>query len=257
MTIHGYQPKPGPRPPVPTTGSGVAGPAWPMKPPRRGLIPDRDCPHCHHGYENHEYNCTGGCAAGFRIRTIGFCGAAGAGKSTAAERMVKRWRFNHVRFAGPLKAMLAALGLSVEQLDGALKEEPTPLLCGRTPRQAMQWLGTEWGRELIGSEFWIAAWRAAVERAPGFHGPGPAFRGETGFDRLIVADDVRFANEAQAIRDRGGLVVRIERAGAGSASGPGHASERAEFVPDRIIRNSGDLTAFRAQIDALAMELRE
>lgn len=224
---------------------------WPMKPPRRGLIPGRDCPHCQHGHENHEYNCTGGCMAGFRVRTIGFCGPAGAGKSTAADRLVQRWRFNRVRFAGPLKAMMASLGLSAEQLDGALKEQPTPLLLGRTPRQAMQWLGTEWGRELIGAEFWIAAWRAAVDRAGGFWEP------DKGWDRLIVADDVRFANEARAIRDRGGIVIRIERPGAGSISGGGHSSERPDFVPDRIIRNRGSLAELRAEIDALALSLRE
>lgn len=231
--------------------------AWPMAAPRRGLIIDKDCPHCHHGCKNHEYNCTGGCAAAFRIRTIGFCGPAGAGKSTAAERLVQRWRFNRVRFAGPLKAMMLALGLEPDQVDGDRKEEPSPLLCGRTPRQAMQWLGTEWGRELIGQGFWIAAWQAAVERAPGFYGPGPRFKGETGLDRLIVADDVRFANEARAIRDRGGIVVRIERPGAGSASGHAHASERMDFVPDRIIRNTGDMVAFRKAIDDLAASLRD
>lgn len=216
-----------------------------------GLVEGRSCAQCSKGYENHEYNCTGGCMTGFRVRTIGICGAAGAGKSTAAERLVKQWRFNRVRFAGPLKAMMAALGLSAEQLDGNLKEEPSPLLQGRTPRQAMQWLGTEWGRNLIGPEFWIAAWLASVERAGGFYEPGK------GWDRLIVADDVRFANEAKAIRDRGGIVIRIDRPGAGSTSGGGHASERLEFTPDRVIHNRGDLVELRAQIDALAMELRE
>lgn len=216
-----------------------------------GLVAGRACPHCAGGYENHEYNCTGGCMMGFRIRTVGFCGAAGAGKSTAADRLVKHWRFNRVRFAGPLKAMMLALGLSAEQVDGALKEVPTPLLCGRTPRQAMQWLGTEWGRDLIGGSLWIEAWRASVERVGGFHVPGEGWR------RLIVADDVRFANEAQAIRDRGGIVVRLDRDGAGSTSGGDHASERPDFEPDRIIRNTGDLAAFRAQIDALALSLRE
>lgn len=223
---------------------------WPMKPPRRGLLPDRDCPHCQHGYENHEYSCTGGCMSGFRVRTIGFCGPAGAGKSTAAERLVKRWRFERVRFAGPLKAMMLALGLDPEQVDGALKEEPTPLLCGRTPRQAMQWLGTEWGRDLIGAGFWIEAWRAAVERVP-LQKP---WRNRA---NLIVADDVRFANEAKAIRDRGGLIIRIVRPGAGSSSGGDHASERLEFEPDRVIQNSGDLAAFHAELDALALSLRD
>jgi hypothetical protein len=215
-----------------------------------GLIEGRTCGHCAKGYENHEWTCTGGCAAAFRVRTIGLCGPAGAGKSTAAERLVQRWRFNRVRFAGPLKAMMLALGLDPEQADGDRKEEPSALLCGRTPRQAMQWLGTEWGRNLIGEGFWIAAWQAAVERTP----PGQPW---TAAPKLIVADDVRFANEAKAIRDRGGLVVRIERPGAGSASGGEHASERMDFVPDRIIRNTGELAAFHRAIDDLAASLRE
>lgn len=224
--------------------------SWPLKPPRRGLIPGRDCPHCWHGFENHEYHCTGGCTRDFRVRTIGFCGPAGAGKSTAAWRLVQRWRFTRVRFAGPLKAMMLALGLDPEQVDGGLKEVPTPLLCGRTPRQAMQWLGTEWGRDLIGESLWIAAWQAAVERVP-LQKP---WRDRA---NLIVADDVRFANEAAAIRDRGGLVVRIERHGAGSMSGGEHASERREFAPDMVVQNSAELAAFHAEIDALAISLRD
>jgi hypothetical protein len=217
-----------------------------------GLVEGRACVHCAKGIENNEWNCTGGCAAAFRIRTIGFCGPAGAGKSTAAEHLMRHWRFQRVRFAGPLKAMMLALGLDPAQVDGDRKEEPSPLLCGRTPRQAMQWLGTEWGRNLIGEGFWIAAWQAAVERMP------PTFTYHGGFApiRLIVADDVRFANEAKAIRDRGGIVVRIERPGAGSASGHAHASERMDFVPDRIIRNTGDRMAFAGMINAFVATLR-
>lgn len=214
------------------------------------LVEGRSCGQCQKGIENNEYHCTGACMAGFRVRTIGFCGPAGAGKSTAAEHLVKHWRFARVRFAGPLKAMMLALGLDPDQVDGGRKEEPTPLLCGRTPRQAMQWLGTEWGRNLIGDGFWIAAWQAAVERIPLDR---PWRRGAN----LIVADDVRFANEARAIRQRGGLVVRIERPGAASATGASHVSERPDFVPDRIIRNTGDLTRLRADLDALALSLRD
>ncbi len=141
--------------------------------------------------------------------------------------------------------MMVALGLDLNQVDGGRKEEPTPLLCGRTPRQAMQWLGTEWGRQLIGEELWIAAWQAAAERTPDFWGDGS-------HSPLIVADDVRFANEARAIRDRSGRVVRIERPDAGSVSGHAHASERFDFVPDRIIPNTSDTDTFCQAIDELA-----
>lgn len=213
-----------------------------------GLIEGRSCAHCAKGLENYEWNCTGGCATAFRVRTIGFCGPAGAGKSTAADHLMRHCRFQRIRFAGPLKAMMLALGLDLDQIDGNHKEEPTPLLCGRTPRQAMQWLGTEWGRNLIGEGFWIAAWQAATQTGHLRHPRGGGLP-------LIVADDVRFANEAKAIRDRDGIVARIERPGAGSSSGHAHFSEQMDFVPDRIILDMGDVVAFRKAIDDLAASL--
>ena len=213
-----------------------------------GLVEGRACGHCAKGIENNEWTCTGGCTAAFRIRTIGFCGPAGAGKSTAAEHLMRQWRFQRVRFAGPLKAMMLALGLDPSQVDGNRKEEPSQLLCGRTPRQAMQWLGTEWGRNLIGEGFWISAWQAATQSAY-------LRQAWVGGLPLIVADDVRFANEAKAIRDRGGIVVRIVRPGAESASGHDHASESNNFAPDQLIRNNGSTLSLHKQIDRLALSL--
>ena len=176
--------------------------------------------------------------------TIGFCGAAGSGKSTAAAQLTQHCGFHRVRFAGPLKAMIAAFGLSEAEIEGDKKETPCPLLCGRTPRQAMQWLGTQWGRDLIGETVWIEAWRAACARITD---TDPAAR--------IVADDVRFANEAAAIRARGGIVVRIDRPGAASASGSGHASEHLDFIPDLVILNHGDVRKLRAMVAFLAHDL--
>jgi hypothetical protein len=150
---------------------------------------------------------------------IGLCGLAGAGKTTAAEYLEREHGFVRIRFAGPLKAMMAALGCSQDEIDGHLKESPCDLLGGKTPRQAMQWLGTEWGRDMIAPDLWTRAWNAAAT-AP-----------------RIVADDVRFANEADAIRARGGLVVEIHRPGAGAAIGAAHISEAMPFKPDMRIEN--------------------
>ena len=161
---------------------------------------------------------------------IGFCGPAGSGKSTAAAHLVAHYGFTRVRFAGPLKAMMRALGCSEREVDGDLKETPCALLGGRTPRQAMQWLGTEWGREMIAGDLWLRAW--AVEAEQHDH---------------VVCDDVRFPNEEAAIRARGGIIVRIECPWAASA-GSGHASEqqpiRADFVVSNAIRD--DVTGFLA-----------
>ena len=76
------------------------------------------------------------------MKIIGLTGLGRkSGKSTAASVPVSSSTGSpqdRVSFAGPLKAMMAALGLSSEQIDGSLKETPCDLLCGKTPRQAMQ-----------------------------------------------------------------------------------------------------------------------
>lgn len=107
----------------------------------------------------------------------------------------------------------------------------------KTPRIFLQRLGTEWGRQRIHSELWVEAWRHACELEAIDH-CGGAF---------IVADDCRFENEAAAIRAMGGKVVRIERPGAGSASGSSHASEKG-VEPDITIQNDGPPEVLRARI---------
>lgn len=47
--------------------------------------------------------------------------------------------------------------------------------------------------------------------------------------------------------------MRIERPGAGSASGHAHTSERMDFVPDRVIRNTGNRASLRKAIDGLGV----
>ena len=93
---------------------------------------------------------------------IGLTGYAGCGKSTVADYLVKKHGFTLIKFAGPLKAMMRALGLGEREIEGDLKEKPCGLLAGRTPREAMQTLGTEWGRQHFGQNFWV---NIAMERA--------------------------------------------------------------------------------------------
>lgn len=164
---------------------------------------------------------------------VAFTGLAGSGKSTAASHLVNAHGFQRVRFAGPLKAMMAALGCTADEIDGSLKEVPCALLGGRTPRHAMQTLGTEWGRNLIADDLWIRAWRAALSDVGGMS---------------VAVDDCRFPNEAEAVRAAGGLIVRIERPGAG-AGAAGHSSEDQAFKSDAKIQNDGSMTEFLIAID--------
>ncbi len=135
---------------------------------------------------------------------IGLVGHKGHGKSVASGALKNSLGFVPLKMAGALKemfsSMLAYMGVSRDEIhrmiEGDLKEVPHPLLGGKTPRYAMQTLGTEWGRDLIDKELWI---RAAVMRASLFD--------------CVVFDDIRFHNEARAVREAGGVLIRIVRPG--------------------------------------------
>lgn len=130
---------------------------------------------------------------------VGLCGRKGSGKDTAAAVLVAKG-YENIKFAGGLKTMLRALlayqGYGVweidEMIEGELKETVTESLAGKDPRYAMQTLGSEWGRMLMGEDFWVAT---AISRMKSF-------------DRVVVTD-VRFPNEADAIRAEGGIIIGI------------------------------------------------
>lgn len=168
---------------------------------------------------------------------IGLCGVAGSGKSTVADILVRKHGFVRKPFAYQLKSMIAALGFSRSELDGPAsgKEIPLDILGGRTLREAMQTLGTEWGRVQFGEDFWVRMWMQGVD--------GPC---------AIVADDVRFPNEARAVQKLGGFVVRLVRDGAGSSVGSDHISEQLDHIPtDFEFHNSRSLKRLDRDVAAL------
>ena len=157
---------------------------------------------------------------------IGLTGYAGSGKSTAADVLVA-CGWERRKFATPLKNMLRSLlydqGTDYDtvnrMIEGDLKEVESAMLGGKTPRYAMQTLGTEWGRMRLSDSLWVdAALRNLGDRT--------------------VFDDVRFNNEARAIRSRGGLIIRVVRPGVGRASD--HMSEQL-VSPDLNLINDGSL----------------
>jgi hypothetical protein len=155
-------------------------------------------------------------------RVIALSGPAGSGKSTAAAVLQEKG-YTLVKFAGPLKAMCRAVGLSDEHIEGNGKERPLGWLQGKSPRQFMQLLGTEFGRDRIGAHFWVGLWERAALDVLDSGG-------------RVVCDDCRFANEADAVRKLGGVVVRL--AGRGGLSS-GHASENMDWEPGSVLVNTG------------------
>ena len=178
---------------------------------------------------------------------VGINGLIDAGKSSVANILVARFGFTIMKVASPLKNMLRTFldecGVDADtierMIEGDLKNVPSEHLAGQTPRWAMQSLGTEWGRVLMGPALWI---RAAVYRV----------RARSG---RIVIDDCRYRNEAEAIREElGGQVWKIFRPGLETAE---HSSEReqSEVIPDLVIDNSGTLDDLEERIAFIMLRL--
>lgn len=166
---------------------------------------------------------------------IALTGLAGSGKSTASKYLVEKHGYQLVKFAGPLKDMLRSIGLSEEQIEGSLKEEPCEWLQGKTPRQAMQTLGCEWGRDCIGAGLWTELWVRRVNLIIADGG-------------RVVVDDCRFPNEADEVRKLGGVVWQL--VGRGGIAGS-HESEAGCGGADVEVHNIGDIVDLHRQLDML------
>lgn len=129
-------------------------------------------------------------------KLIGIAGFKHSGKNTAAQAIPDRIE---MAFADPVKRMLlTGLGLTHAQLyDQAFKEVPMPEYDGLTPRELMVSLGSGWGRQVL-SDMWVRAVARQIEKA----------RSE---GCTIVVTDVRMENEAQMIRDQGGVILHLRR----------------------------------------------
>ncbi len=158
---------------------------------------------------------------------VGFIGRRRAGKDTAAFYLMQNG-YAGLKFAGALKAMLDTyleyVGVSPDVrtllIEGAQKELPIKFLQGKSTRFAMQTLGTEWGRNLIGENLWVDA---AIARAKQFE--------------KVVLTDVRFPNEVAALQGIGATIIKIER-------------------PDNDCSDEADAHVSEAEVDKLPYDFK-
>lgn len=129
-----------------------------------------------------------------------------SGKSTTADILISEHGYTHLAFASPLKAMIRSFlqssGYSTTVIDHFLsplgKEVELPGLHRCTTRHLLQTLGTEWGRNCISPDVWCQLWhRRASQLLTQGH--------------RIVADDVRFPEEAALVHSLSGELWRISR----------------------------------------------
>jgi hypothetical protein len=182
----------------------------------------------------------------YRERTIGLAGYARAGKDTVAQLVVDHG-FEKCAFADPLRPMLYALNPVVPL---PLSEQGGDTVHARLSevvdaygwddakgiaevRCLLQRLGTEAARAILGPDVWVDA----LLRRPS--------------SGRIVISDVRFPNEATAVRSRGGVLARVVRPSQRPVNA--HRSETAldDWDFDFTITNDGSVADLKPQVDAL------
>ena len=167
---------------------------------------------------------------------IAFTGLKGSGKTAAAKYLQDSWGFSRLSFASGLKDMLKAIGVTEKELTIG-KERSCKVLGGKTPRYAMQTLGTEWGRHLIYKDIWIEIMRKKL-------------LGRYKYSDVVI-DDCRFANEVELVKELNGAVVRIIRET--DTEIDAHASEDiSNLYKDHTLNNSTDLRNFECLVRLIA-----
>lgn len=185
---------------------------------------------------------------------VAFTGKRGSGKSEAVKALTEELGFVELKFADPLKNMIRAMyrtcGVDDEtierKIEGDLKEEPCEWLMGKTPRYAMQTLGTEW-RNMIAEDLWAEMFKKAV------------LSGNLG--GRIACSDYRFPKEGEVLDALGAVKYRVTRPAADAATDEAsqHASETLidEISTDLDIENDGTVDDLRgAVIDFVRMGMQ-
>lgn len=168
------------------------------------------------------------------------------GKSTIREYLVNKYGFRHLPFARLIKQMVFTLLVQHGYRDEDAiryievdKEVCLDRLHGApTARYLLQTLGTDWGRHQVHNDFWTSEWecKAGVWSRSGVS---------------VVADDLRFPNEMEALKRLGGKSWRVERPGSVIPKSASHESEgRLSLMTfDRLINNEGCVKELYKKVD--------
>lgn len=168
---------------------------------------------------------------------VGLNGTIGAGKSAAGDRLAYLYQGDAVQisFARLLKESSAALFDVLPAMWETWKNDPHMVirlvdetttnadgsdyvLRELTAREFLQRYGTESHRDVFGDDFW-------VEQAMD---PYEAYKREG----LAYVTDCRFVNEAMAIKNWGGVIIKLLGPG-DDGSETGHVSE--SHLPDELV----------------------
>jgi hypothetical protein len=180
---------------------------------------------------------------------LGLIGKKRSGKDTFAAPLLAEFGFHRVAFADPLREAALRLDpwvgpastpgdlrLAYRRLSGVVAELGWERAKDHVPgvRETLQRLGTDVVRELD-PDLWVRAALAQIDERPWG----------------VVVTDVRFPNEADAIRDRGGILVRITRPG--PVDPDEHKTERAldDYAEDLHVVNDDTIEVLEARARSL------
>lgn len=163
---------------------------------------------------------------------IGVCGQKFNGKDTIADYVVSKYHFTKISIGDPLKQALQNIfGFTDAQLWGNQKEIIDPFW-GMTPRDVMQFVGTDVFRNYfpvkfpcIGDKLWVLALQKKINDlfSRGIH--------------KIIIPDIRFPNEEFIVKKYGGKIIRVNRPSIENIDV--HISENSieDLHPDYIVIN--------------------
>lgn len=162
---------------------------------------------------------------------IGIAAKKESGKTTIADALEDKFGY-FSSFSVPVKSMiddmLFYLGYSGKEVRyfNRNKDEIIPKV-GRSIRYLWQTLGTDWGRNMVNPDLWVNC--ALTE---------------------FNFDDVRFENEAQLIRDNGGVIIHLLDDKPGTDP---HESETGIAIKkeDLVVYNTGTVDEAVAKIEGL------
>lgn len=171
------------------------------------------------------------------MRIVGLTGYAGSGKDYVCDILRAEYYATRVAFADGVRLEVEEflspgtqpIEYSSQARLPAVWKKPYP----DEIRRLLQWWGTEY-RRAEDQDYWVNKGVQRIKAA------------RTTFD-LVIVTDVRFQNEADAIRDLGGIVLQVTASQEirarrlGGSLPPAHASEVIDFGVDGLIRND-DLT---------------
>jgi dephospho-CoA kinase len=180
------------------------------------------------------------------MKIIALTGSMGSGKSTAVQHFKELYlqkQVNVFKFAEPLYQIQEFAYRTIQKVypkpDNFIKD-----------RKLLQWLGTQWGRELD-QNLWVNLWRAEVTYAQ-----------ENYPQSIALCDDCRFDNEAKTIKSMGGVIIKLTSTDAQNriATANGLENHKSEAGIDKkyvdfVIDNSYTLDIFKNDLEEVFKQI--